>query len=380
MYKTTFLFLFLFLGTLNQIIAQKSNNLITGKVIDSKTKQPIENAELFISGTTIGTTTNQEGEFSLKAVITPCHLVVMHVSYESVVLATKPVKQITIELPHLSHKINEISIKGKNMRRRNLRLFYKYFMWNTTNQQVKVLNDSVLKFKRDKNDFHAYCTTPLLVENKYLAYDIKILIQDFHVCNKLLSTGKKVKLNAASSTGVFKLIGYHYYREAKIKNQQKRKLILSNRRSHYYGSLRHFLTSLYHNSITQNGYSITSKGKVKYPFILTRNSANMKQFKFGCDMVQVKYYSNSNNEPINLQSKFTASTSKSDTTNFLQIDNSQVDLKFSQYSYQNTTFLSLGKEFEVRPNGTSPNLIFEMKGVMSQSSPANTLPDNYSPK
>ena len=354
MNKITLLSLFFLLIFQQLLLAETNNQLLTGRVIDQESNEPIKNVELFISGATVGTTTNENGEFSLKTPFLPCHLVVMHISYQSVVLPITKSDHFSIELRKVNHGIDEVRVKGKNMRKRNLRLFYDYFLWNTNKHQIQVLNDSILKFKRDKYDFHAYCNAPLIVRNNKLGYNIKILIQDFHISKK--EKGKKALLNSGRS-GIFKLKAYHYYLEMGQLNTEQRTKITNNRREHYNGSLRHFLTSLYHDDLSKNGFSIRTKGDTtRYPFVLTLIQKDSKRYKFNKDKVPVMYYHDYDNEPINLNYEFTG------------------------YRYHPSTFISLGKEFEIRPNGTSPELQFEVKGYMGSSSPANTLPDDYSPK
>lgn len=355
MSKIKLLSLVILLFSQQLLFAETSKHLLTGRVIDLESNEPIKNVELFISGATVGTTTNENGEFTLKTPFLPCHLIVMHVSYQAVVLPITRSDDFSIKLSKINHGINEVSVKGKNMRKRNLRLFYNYFLWNTDKYQIQVLNDSILKFKRDEYDFHAYCNSPLLVRNKQLGYNIKILIQDFHVCKKRVKTGEKLKLKS-DGTGVFQLKAYHYYSDDTIYSPEKRKKTIRNRRKHYYGSLRHFLTSLYHDNLRENGFAIkTKRDSIRDPFVLTLAQNDKKCYKFNTDVVSVIYYHDYDDKPINLNYQFVG------------------------YSYLPSTFISLEKEFEVRPNGTSPELQFEVKGAMGSSSPANTLPDDYSP-
>ena len=355
MSKITLLSLVFLLFSQQSLFAETSEHILTGRVIDIESNEPIKNVELFISGATVGTTTNENGEFTLKTPFLPCHLIVMHVSYQSVVLPITKSDDFSIKLSKINYGINEVRVKGKNMRKRNLRLFYKYFLLNTDKYQIQVLNDSILKFKRDEHDFHAYSNTPLLVRNKQLGYNIKILIQDFHVCKKHEKTGRKLKLKS-DGIGVFQLKAYHYYLETGQFNAESRTKIENNRRKHYHGSLRHFLTSLYHDNLRENGFSIkTKRDSIRAPFVLTLTQKDKKCYKFNADVVSVIYYHDYDDKPIN------------------------VNYEFEGYPYHQSTFISLGKEFEVRPNGTSPELQFEVRGAMGSSSPANTLPDDYKP-
>lgn len=359
MTKPLFYILLLLIMTPYQLSAQSLQKQIIGQVLDQKSHQPIANVEVFISGTTIGTITDRNGEFLLTTPHLPCHLVVMHVSYQLMVSNITSPGRFDIKLTKVVHHIDAVSVSAKDKRRKNLRLFYKYFLMYANTNQIKVLNDSVLQFERTETDFHARCESPLLVQNNYLGYQIKILIQDFHVCKKQPSTSKKVKLNAASGTGVFKLLGYHYYTETEAKSDQKQKAIQHHRRSHYHGSLRHFLTSLYQKKLDTNGYALRAMADtlvLEQPFVMTAQEAASKHYQFAADKVYVSYSHNPYNEPVDLNDKM------------------------NLYRTVTSTLISLGHGFEVRPNGTSPNLLFEIIGPMGQRSPANSLPNDYLPE
>lgn len=354
--KYTIITMILLLCLNNTLLAQKNSKLITGKIINKHTKQPIQNVEIFISGTTIGTTTGKDGTFSIKSPYIPCHLGVTHVSYQSRVFTITSASHLNIELILNSRNINEVKVKGKNLRRKNLRLFYKYFMLNADREQIKILNDSVLKFKRSEYNFHAYCKSPLLIENRYLGYRIKVLIQDFSICKKQQPGGKNVKLKSISGEDSYKLSAFYFYENLPTKNALHIQNIALNRRGHYYGSLRHFLTSLYFKKLNSNGYLIKHHSdSTVAAFTLTYEERNLKRYKFNKDLLNVTYYYDNEQRP------------------------KQLPLTMGEYFYSNTTFMSLGKEFDVRPNGTSSNLSFEIRGDMGQRSLVNTLPNDYEP-
>jgi CarboxypepD_reg-like domain len=376
--------------------AQEGKYKISGKIIDEKSKQPIENAEVFISGGTNGTITNNDGEFTLEIQFIPCHLVAMHISFQPMVLVVTTEGKYNIELSNALHNIKEVSVTAENIRRKNLRLFYKYFMYYANKQQIKILNDSVLHFIRDENDLHAYCNTPLIIENKYLGYTIKVLIQDFHICKKLISTAQKVKLNSASGIGVFKLNGYYYFQEVNSKNPRKNEQIILNRKSQYYGSLRHFLTCLYENELETNGYILNSNmSSVEPLFQNTSQRKEIKHYQFLSDTIFVTYYHKQNFEPINIprfieahnvfivESNRTRYSSDMVYSTYFECESIELidplEILNKMHSVS-TTLLSQGKEFEVRSNGTSQKLSFELQGAMSKHSLVNSLPSDYIPE
>ena len=55
---------------------------INGKITDKESNKPIHLAELFISGSSIGTATDEKGNFKISIPLLPCYLVVTHRDYD----------------------------------------------------------------------------------------------------------------------------------------------------------------------------------------------------------------------------------------------------------------------------------------------------------
>lgn len=354
--KRTISFFVLVLSLLCQSLATENKNIITGKIIDTETKQVISNAEIFISGSSIGTISGLDGRFTLDAPYIPCEIIVMHLSYQLKVVHINTRDNIVIELNLHQHKVNEVSISAKNKRKRNLRLFYKYFLWNIDANQIEILNDSVLHFTRTDKDLHCSCDIPLIVRNNHLGYEIAMKIDDFHIYKKDKSKDKKVKLNSAVGMNIVKLKCNNYYREIVINNEKEKNRIINNRRKHYLGSIRHFLASLYTQQLKANGFILDNvSDSTTQALELVCEKDSLKRYRFLSNEIQVTYFTNENNEPINLENKFV------------------------HYRYAKSRLISQKFDFYIWPNGTSPDLPFELYGDMAKKSPVNSLPDNYKP-
>ena len=110
---------------------------LSGNIIDTKTLKPIPHVEVFISGSTSGCITDSLGNFNLKIPFFPCTLVADHVAYESFITTLEKQKEkLKIALSPSLFSISEISVSGKNKRKRNLRFFYSRFI-NSTNMGRK---------------------------------------------------------------------------------------------------------------------------------------------------------------------------------------------------------------------------------------------------
>lgn len=334
----------------------KQNKVIEGRVLDQSNQKPIPNAEVFISGTTLGTTTNKNGEFRLVSPYLPCHLGVMHVSYDAKVLVIKDENFLNIDLINKKLKIDEVLVKGKNLRKKNLRLFYKYFFYETDRTQVRILNDSVLKFHRTEYDFHVSCKSPLIIENSYLGYRVSVLLKDFFVCKRRITNNEKVPIKSPAGSAVFKLTGFYYYKEIKSKLAVDQEYYTKNRQKQYFGSLRHFLSSLYKNELEQNGFDLDCYEKQILPIHKDiRDNSGLKTYSFLTDEIEIRYFHNDRDKPINLKKSY------------------------EKYFFKVSTIISQGKEFTIRENGTSTNLPFDLKGGMANRSFVHSLPSDYSP-
>ncbi|MEM9919794.1 MAG: DUF5686 family protein, partial [Bacteroidota bacterium] len=92
-------FLLVFLGFLlgiNPLAAQKMTT-VKGQVIDGETKEPVGFANVFFAGTTIGTTTDFDGNYSLESKDATDKIVVQFLGYESDTMAVKLGEKQTID-------------------------------------------------------------------------------------------------------------------------------------------------------------------------------------------------------------------------------------------------------------------------------------------
>lgn len=89
---------------------------ISGKVSDNDTRQGIQNVNIVILGTDNGTSTDENGLFSVKTDSLPLNLVIRHLSYETqriwVEDATSPVIAYLKSFPRL---LNEVEVRSRNV-------------------------------------------------------------------------------------------------------------------------------------------------------------------------------------------------------------------------------------------------------------------------
>ncbi len=102
--KLLFLFLFLPLCVLAQVTTG-------GKVIDSKTNQPIPGVNVVIQGTTIGTSTDFDGKFKLPNVKKGDKIIVSFVGYKNSTVTFNGQKEIVVSLVEDANELKEVVIQ-----------------------------------------------------------------------------------------------------------------------------------------------------------------------------------------------------------------------------------------------------------------------------
>ena len=120
--------LFAYLSLIPSVLL--GQNTITGVVVDSLTQEPLPMATVYVNGTTIGTTTDNDGQFQLEGVSYPATVVFSFVGYQpkAMDLERNPGK-LTIGLaPNI--ELPEIMVSGKKNKidKKNLEYFKKMFL------------------------------------------------------------------------------------------------------------------------------------------------------------------------------------------------------------------------------------------------------------
>ena len=92
---------------------------ITGKVVNAETGVPVKGANIRVSNSLNGTTTNNSGDFSLKLPEGTHTLRITHVGYEqSRHTASKSEKDILIKLQENYVNMNQVVVTGTGTHRR----------------------------------------------------------------------------------------------------------------------------------------------------------------------------------------------------------------------------------------------------------------------
>jgi len=228
---------------------------LTGKVIDKITQQPIETVAVYFDNTTIGTTTNENGQFSITYTdAVQSTLVISYLGYEKVFISDYRSKNdVTIELVEADNTLDEVYIEYDDglTRRQKLRIFRREFLGiSKFGKSCKILNedDLVLNYDQKSKSLYASAKVPIKVRNKTLQYDIAFDIIDFEVVFRYVDD----KTQTFTVNSVF-YSGTSLYKNLDGFNKKK---TLKNRETAYKGSVQHFMRSLYNKTLRDEGYWI----------------------------------------------------------------------------------------------------------------------------
>ncbi len=236
----------------NYSIAQSESYLITGKVMDAVTKLPLLGASVFAQNTTIGTATDQQGNFTLRLLNGGYDLIITFTGYQTVTrritTADALDKNIVIEVAQKEKALEDVVIKSSNEVKDGLikygSFFEENFIGKTINSnQCVIKNKDVLHFYfyKKKNRLKVLATTPLEIENTALGYTIKYTLDSFtHEYGTQLSTYS----------------GYPLFKDMPPADEAQKTGWYNNRLKAYQGSMLHFMRSVHDKKIKEEGFEI----------------------------------------------------------------------------------------------------------------------------
>jgi len=225
---------------------------ISGKVVRSATNAPIPDASVYINGTSIGTTTDANGVFTIKTNYNGrIDLVISHTAYQKKVmtLTAGPIPvNLSIQLEPKTNVLDEIVIVNDPLRgwRKWHNLFTDYFIGTSGfAKKCTIKNPEVLAFhyNRADNELKVTSRRTLIVENRALGYSYKI---DLNLFTYSFST-----LELKSDITVF-------FDKIKPANATEEKLFAENRSIAFRGSKMDFIRALYNKDYNRKGFAVVA--------------------------------------------------------------------------------------------------------------------------
>ncbi|MGW8123702.1 carboxypeptidase-like regulatory domain-containing protein [Roseivirga echinicomitans] len=260
--------------------------VVKGNVSDNETGETLPFASVFLANTTIGTVSNDKGDFILKVPKSGSYdLVIKFAGYRtftrSIQFFEPQTFEVKAQLEVETRVVRGVTVTAKKdeLWKRNLEDFKIGFLGTSAfAQQCKILNEEVLDFYFDEenNVFEAFASEPLIIENRALGYRLKYVLEGYYVFH---------------TEKYSSYWGYPSYEELRGDRKPKSSW-LRNREVAYLGSPDHFFGSLFHNRLKEEGYIVQMAKDVDgmryldkaeldlYQFVKPGSTENSKRLEF----------------------------------------------------------------------------------------------------
>jgi len=223
-------------------------NSLSGNVKDSSTGKPLPGVSVFLNNTSRGTVTRADGSFLLPALPKGSYqLVVSAIGYGTRVMEINGAHlpgPLNITLRQQATELAAVTVEpyDRNGWAKWGRFFTDNFIGTGENAGFcRIMNKDVLRFHyyRRANRLSVTAAEPLLIENRALGYLLEYRLEEF-VCDY--------------NTSIVGFYGYPFFKELTPKKEKQRLTWIINRKTAYYGSMMHFMRSLYAGRSIAEGF------------------------------------------------------------------------------------------------------------------------------
>ena len=356
-----FLLLLLFLPLFS--LAQTTT--ISGKVTTSVSLTGIGKVSVFLSNSSFGTETADDGTFRLVGVKPGQYtLVASSVGFqqhtEQVLVGAEPI-HLNIALKPKINQLRGVVITTEADFKRNLEIFKKQFIGEGENaKKCEIINPHVMNmiYHSRKLEMEAWSTDFLVIENKALGYRVKFLVDTF---------------SSSGLSNITEWQGQVVFEELPGSPAQKQAWKLK-REETYYGSARHFYRDLYRGTLAQDGFIMYRLHREinpkKFVALRQRDSALYWQEK---GQMSRYYHERLFKEPLQPQEVF----SNSDARGIFVLHFSDCLYVVYTRRREKTDFTDLYRPLDMENFETSvvsmhePYALFDMNGVVFKGLPLN---------
>ncbi len=230
--------------------------VLNGSVLGADNKEPIASANVYLSNSSVGTITNEKGQFTISPFPSGRYdLVVSCIGYVTQVItisSTQLPPSLTVLLKPNVEELQEVIVEPyeKNGWEKWGSFFIEHFIGTSAYaSQCKLLNKDVIKFRFNKkaNTLKAMAYEQLVVENEALGYVLKYDLTRF---------------DFNFTTRVFLYQGYPLFQEMETKRNGVQRRWEKKREDAYYGSMMHFMRSLFQNKLIEQHFEVRKLIKI----------------------------------------------------------------------------------------------------------------------
>lgn len=222
---------------------------VSGVVVDKETGKTVPGVNVYLAGTTIGDSSDEEGEFTITGIPPGVYeLVISHITYGnfSRVIDTDSLQShYRLEVEPETRELGEIVVSSNPEEwRGNYQEFLEGFLGPSDfAKETEILNEEVLQFSFDPDSLllEAHAQEVLRVENRALGYRIDYNLRHF---------------SRRYRSGQIFVAGKAFFREMEPENAGQRKKWRGNRRKAYFGSFQHFVDALLQGNPAREGFFV----------------------------------------------------------------------------------------------------------------------------
>jgi len=356
---------FIFTLSFYTTFSQNTHWQISGKVVE-RNQTPIPFANVFINNTRIGTTTDIDGNYTIKipSNIQKADLIASFIGYEryrtTIIKGNSTQHNLTIVLQN-GIELNEVKVIAQHDRewRRKWKLFSRGLLGESNFfKDCKILNPEIIKLDyNNKKKLIATADEPIMIQND--AFGLKIAFQ----MEKFETDGEQTYL-----------AGFKFFTNLDSVSAEQSKKWAKNREKAYNDSFRNFLVSLSQRKLQENGFAIFKILRPKTMYYGRTSVAS--EISYGalaeCTPEEICKYDSENGQYI-LQSDFPIMVFSTNRYVPIRIfadypnPYSIIDLVRNYSAFTETGWLS-------KPNGIL------IRGYWGAEGMANLLPDDYAPQ
>ncbi|WP_461089088.1 carboxypeptidase regulatory-like domain-containing protein [Spirosoma gilvum] len=243
---SVWLMICLLLGPTVGSYAQTTTTTLTGLVVDASTGKPMPFANVYVNGSTHGTTTNDQGAYTLTGVpLGTVEIVASFVGYQPLRrvfrLEEKQDNRATFRLKPSDQTLLAVTVRGNQKKwERHLKQFKRQLLGEPFAGQCLIINSDALSFKEETGGhLKATAYEPLQIENQALGYKLYYDLMYFD------ATNQKVYF-----------AGTARFEELKPADERQARRYRRNRVIAYKGSTRHLMASLVDSTYEREGFMV----------------------------------------------------------------------------------------------------------------------------
>ncbi len=228
----------------------QNNFSISGSVVNELTGTPMAAASVFAQNTTMGTVTDNEGNFKLILPNGGYDLIISFTGYKTEnrrITSSDNNEKIIFKLKEKEKELESVAVIATNEVKDGFAKYGQFFTnefigKSANSKQCIIQNPDVLHFffSKKKNRLKITATEPLIVKNNALGYNIKYELDSF---------------THEYKTEVSTYSGYPLF-EKMQGDSTKMQQWQAARREAYKGSILHFMRSVYNKNITEQEFDM----------------------------------------------------------------------------------------------------------------------------